>query len=427
VPQPTFSTMRVAPGQTNTISYNHETGHVVRYVHGTCSTSVPWVQPRPDLPPDAVLFPQLQRTILSTLTCVTDRCGEILGLDLINVDQIDFEAQPHFRGLFNVPVASAPRAEMGFYFDARYDERFATGGVTVHMNPGYAIQKTVDGFVSVAMINDDINTSNVSVTNNGISGNDVAAMVRDQLRFQAPFLMTQTINKRLTNPLPPQFGGVACEVGSSTAPDFCFDQAMAKLGDICFDGHAPEACIATTVFSPANFSCMANAAGGGTCAFRPIVQQVNVLPESLELVFAPDPNRPFAQLDRVFRALETASIDPMTGKKGVQLCMPPLSVDNRVNQPLAMFQSGEDSFSPPDCGAILGPDFVCDPPEVCGNRVVDGEDVCDDGNTNNCGSCNEDCSAVNPSVTGCANGFGCVHDADCASNTCSGGVCTQLQ
>ena len=93
VPLPTFSTMRVAPDQTNTISYNHETGHVVRYVHGTCSFNVPWVTPRPDLPPDAILFPQLQRTLLSTFTCVTDRCIEIAGLDMRDGEQIDLEAQ----------------------------------------------------------------------------------------------------------------------------------------------------------------------------------------------------------------------------------------------------------------------------------------------------------------------------------------------
>lgn len=67
---------------------------------------------------------------------------------------------------------------------------------------------------------------------------------------------------------------------------------------------------------------------------------------------------------------------------------------------------------------------VCVP--VCGNGILEPGEVCDDRNTDGCGTCNAGCSAVNTTVTGCVGGFGCAVDGDCASAVCTSGECTSV-
>jgi cysteine-rich repeat protein len=60
---------------------------------------------------------------------------------------------------------------------------------------------------------------------------------------------------------------------------------------------------------------------------------------------------------------------------------------------------------------------------ACGNGWVEGNEACDDGNTLACGSCNSTCTAKQTSVTGCAVGAGCFKSSDCANGNCLNGKC----
>lgn len=56
---------------------------------------------------------------------------------------------------------------------------------------------------------------------------------------------------------------------------------------------------------------------------------------------------------------------------------------------------------------------------TCGDGYVRaGVEMCDDGNNDGCGTCNVSCSATKAGGD-CPAGFGCVFNADCASNICS--------
>jgi hypothetical protein len=154
--------------------------------------------------------------------------------------------------------------------------------------------------------------------------------------------------------------GVACTPGDPSAPATCYNAAIGGLTSACNMGLATEACIAADVLKQDNFRCISDGAGGGTCGFHPIVYQVNVHPEGLELVFAPDPERPTAQLDRVLRAFSALAMTP--------ICGPPISTATRVNQPVASLQQTSGSAPDADCADEPGPSDppgTGAPPQVC--------------------------------------------------------------
>ncbi len=59
---------------------------------------------------------------------------------------------------------------------------------------------------------------------------------------------------------------------------------------------------------------------------------------------------------------------------------------------------------------ITGTDNACEPADTCGNNVLEGTEVCDDGNTAAWDGCNTLCKIENT--------YECVWDTDCASSNC---------
>jgi cysteine-rich repeat protein len=57
----------------------------------------------------------------------------------------------------------------------------------------------------------------------------------------------------------------------------------------------------------------------------------------------------------------------------------------------------------------------------CGNGILETPEVCDDGNTDACGPCNATCSAAGAGT--CPVGTGCTTDAVCTSGMCVANVC----
>jgi cysteine-rich repeat protein len=465
--EPIFSSMPVAMGQTNSLHYLQETGHVVRYVHGSCSVKFPWT----------VLFSLIEQSLNSVQICTLDKCPPVDGLVAIDFVEDMFEAQPHFRGQLFRTSSDLADLEMGFYFDARYIFDGPLGANKhIEMNPGYSIGRTADGLISAAMIHDQENSANVSVDND-TDPPTIAPQIRNQLRFQAPQQMSDAINNLLFQPIPAVFQvDTVCDPSQLDASSVCLGTVKGKLDDMCIGscsnngtpppckgqpsqdtctaiagctwrskvssatdgtlpdaciptcnlqpseekctenasctwtkGTIPEACIAQGLITQTNVGCVKNAGGTGSCMFRPSIQQVNVLPDALELVLAPNPARPFDQFDRVFRFLDQF----LGGSSGV--CGAPVTT-NRALQRVTAMQCSQGT-----CGPAANPLGALLP--LCGNGVLDPGEVCDDGNANACGTCSADCLSVNTMVQGCQSGFGCAQAADCANNNCFGGFC----
>ena len=83
---------------------------------------------------------------------------------------------------------------------------------------------------------------------------------------------------------------------------------------------------------------------------------------------------------------------------------------------------GSTCLSSLDCESNNCTSGIC--VDLCGNGAPDAGEVCDDGNDLECGTCNAQCDvfAATPADT-CPTGVGCGSNADCASNSCSGGRC----
>jgi hypothetical protein len=309
--------MHMEPGDEESMTYDHVTGHVMRYVRGTCSRRLPWVE----------IFENIARAAESGLICET----QDIAFGLLGVERRYFQAQPHFTSEVGLSELNAAPVDAGFFLDAQYDARIPiiNAGVTVGVNPGYSIKRRSDGFVSVNILN---NAPNVQVINDtDVGGISVSDIIRDKLRTQVPVLFEKVINDALVQPLPDPFAE-ECDSGDDDAPQQCLDTVLDGLAQLCDTGIAPEACIAPQVLSTANFVCPAS----GQCSVHPTVFEVNVLPEELELVFAPNPFAPTVQVDRFFRALSDFS--------DVELCGPDVDTDTRIDEPVAGLQLGAGSI-----------------------------------------------------------------------------------
>jgi cysteine-rich repeat protein len=70
---------------------------------------------------------------------------------------------------------------------------------------------------------------------------------------------------------------------------------------------------------------------------------------------------------------------------------------------------------------------TCDPATSkcvaeCGNGVLETPEACDDGNTDACGTCNATCTAAGTGAT-CPIGTGCESNGDCTSGNCVANLC----
>ncbi|MGD2063040.1 MAG: hypothetical protein PVF51_05595, partial [Nitrospirota bacterium] len=73
-----------------------------------------------------------------------------------------------------------------------------------------------------------------------------------------------------------------------------------------------------------------------------------------------------------------------------------------------------------DCASGMCVEGKCE--AECGNGVVKPPEVCDDGNADDCGACDATCTGPGDGMT-CLGGTGCTADTDCASGMCDAGQC----
>lgn len=317
IPGLRFSTMHLEPGDEESMEYNHSTGHAMRYVRGTCSRRLPWGE----------IFENIARAAESALICETAD----IAFGLLDVERRYFQAQPHFTSEVTLSELNEAPVDAGFFIEADYDARIPVigAGVTAGVNPGYSIKRRSDGFVDVDLMYD---APNVRVINDMDVGDQrVSDLIRDKLRTQVPEAFEKVINDALVQPIPDPFAQ-ECDPDDSDAAQECLEGVLDGLAGLCEAGISPEACIAPQVLNEGNFVCQRS----GQCAVHPMVVEVNVLPEELELVFAPNPFAPTAQVDRFFRALSEFA--------GVELCGEDIDTDTRIDEPVADLQLGSGSI-----------------------------------------------------------------------------------
>lgn len=281
-----YSTTDASTEETGFVMYDHPTAHVVRYVHGSCNSRRSLSQ----------FFGEIGTGLENEISCRSS---------FLSASRRRLSIQPHFRGQVGLAATNQAPVEMGFFFEGQYDVRFAGGGVTIGMNPGYSITPRADGYVQTRLIN---NATNVSVTNDMvIDGQLVSVSTRNALANNLPTRVSEGINSQLRTPLKNvTLPGVEtpvtapCPNGTQTE---CYDFLKGVFHLLCNTPDSIPAnvrrlgCVGGQAVEPRNFACVADK----TCEFHPIVQQVNVLPKDIELVFAPDPLNPHRPLLEFYR------------------------------------------------------------------------------------------------------------------------------
>ncbi len=312
-----FSTMTVAPGTSQTMNYNHSSAHVVRYVHGSCSQ-------RTDLAP---LFQQIADQLYSFVICEGHDRELGLGVEVnIEAKRRFINIQPHFRSSVGLALENEAPVEMGLFLEAQFDTRLLGAGFTIGLNPAFALTVGSDGRFHVRTL-----AKNVQVINNGLGGIDLKTAIENQLDTTVPLFLERELNSRLVTPIPTTF------VPSCTSSQDCQSQVLTLLQGACSLGLGEAACLAPNVLTSSNFECLPDS----TCAFRPTLQGVNILPTELEVVFAPNPTLQTVPLDRFYRTLGELKVD---GFPQVQLCadVPERTI---VDTDVAFLQLGEADFT----------------------------------------------------------------------------------
>gem|GEM_PF-5261061 len=317
------SRVAVPVGESRTIAYDHGTSHVVRYVHGTCAIHAPL----------GALFADAQAKLEEQLI------DQVLALDSptsVMIQRCGFEAQPHFRGEVGLSQPNHGRLEMGIYFDARY-RIFASfivglGGATIRMNPGFAFQPAADGSVDVTLIN---NLANVEAT--GLGASTIQDETTEALQA-VPAELEDEFRKQLIVPLGDVAPELAFSCGSAAG---CFADIHETLEDGCAIGD-DLACAMNASVEESNFVCQS-----GECAFRPIVQGVNVTPTDIEFVLAPDPDDLSIPWSVVYAGINQRIIDA----GGTPLCAPLPGPDAIIDGEVVTRQEGMD-ISDTQCESI---------------------------------------------------------------------------
>jgi hypothetical protein len=203
-------------------------------------------------------------------------------------------AQPHFRG-------SGDHKEWGFYYAGDFDIRVLGTRTHLTVSPAYAFSPSEDGFVDVRALAQAVTLiPDVS---------DARPAINETLRDVVPQVMENLIRNRLEMPVSNLLAllpgadsddvDVSCD-SSDELPEqqqTCFDNVEEGLGQV------PDG------IEPRNFACVSR-----RCTFHPIVQEVNALPDSLELVLAPDLDGESGALTALYQAAGVCGPRPEIGR-----------------------------------------------------------------------------------------------------------------
>jgi hypothetical protein len=240
-------------------------GTAIRYVHGSCSFRADWKQ---------TFFNTFSATVLAAVKQQLNTIHTVASLSLGR--DYDF-ALPQFTGSGTSPT-------WGFFYEGKFEVSYSLAGIgvgstTAYVAPGYSFAPGSDGYVQVKAL-----TTGVSIIND-TSDNSVSTGFKSGLHDLAPQMMHDAIAAQLQQPVAAIAQALNTTINTSCSPtaalstqqSTCFNQVKSILATVDPKG----------VITAQNFSCVSSGTFANQCAFHPIVQAVNVLPDSLELVFSP--------------------------------------------------------------------------------------------------------------------------------------------
>jgi hypothetical protein len=313
LPDITYSTISVPLGHTVELDYRHFAQHAIRYGHGTCATRIPL----------STLFQDFADHVFSAVICKSQEF-EFLNIDvgkLLDTTRGLMYMQPHFRSHDDSLL-------QGFYFGtvsaSLFDVRFLGAGTSINMNPSFAIRPSDDGLLELIALETNVR----AVPDYEKDGRRISTAIREALEVQFPSAIKSVIKRRfddLTVPVQAEIEGVPfevpCDPNSEGTQQQCFEDTITKLQQACLVTGLEVACLGAEVLEPNNLTCMADE---NLCGFRPVIQAVNVLPDALELVFAPKPGSS-APLDRFYQLAAE-----LLGSAGLSACeeIPEQSIAN---------------------------------------------------------------------------------------------------
>jgi hypothetical protein len=261
-------------GNLSFVATNVNLQKIVRYVDGTCRIRVPYTS----------LFQSAEATTVSQIQ------QPLLGIQSLDYYEI---AQPQFGG-------RGSNMSSGFLFFGKFDTSVAgVDSGSLILNPGYGVGTSADGLLASSVLGWSITTSGV------FKGNEpkIEAAIDAE-----PAGIEKVVTASLTQPFSTLLNSVdptgevaslvttSCTQSTPSAPSTeCYGQIQPLL---LFAGAANPPTKTSTLASAAanaltaeNFTCDPTGGAGSPleCNFHPIIQAVNVLPTTIELVMSPSP------------------------------------------------------------------------------------------------------------------------------------------
>lgn len=268
----------VTPGSSNTYTFTAaSTNHVIRYWHGLCGVRVPWTE----------IFDELSDGLLEKLA---EQAAEewYLGTTTRHYDKMS----PMFHGyLGDIQHGFAIEGEYSLSFLGSLQEQF-------YINPAYTLSvHNKTGMVNVTNVHAGV-----------VAIGDVADVVEPALMKDLPVALEESIADRMRVSLKTGIFDSACDPKDDLEDqqDVCFAKfADGDGGDsvmqILFEtalldaGYSDEwskqaAEQMNRALEKRNFSCQPDPVDDkfGDCAFNPVIMRLNVLPNHMEMVFAPE-------------------------------------------------------------------------------------------------------------------------------------------
>lgn len=322
-----YTTLDVAPGSSLSTTITPGVGtssarpvhHVVRYNHGTCSKRVLWKE--------TFFEPFTERFRTEAEAELARRLPGVLKPFTTFSRNYDI-AQVQFR-------SDGTAHEWGFFYEGSYDTtvelRDPTNGATFRqrthlmVSPGYSFQpSSSDGFVKITSLTQGV-TMIPDVSR-------ATPAIEATLKTLVPKIMSDLIRETMETPLTtithqlklPTPSDVSCSSGATIASqqDTCLPKVQAALG----------------FFGPFITAKHVSCNRSNQCAVHPPVQAVNVLPNALELVFAPEIEGGQDNLTALYQAIPG-------------LCDPPQS-QGVTSGYIATLHHGNGAFAT-NCGPIL--------------------------------------------------------------------------
>ncbi len=325
--------------------------HVVRHDDGICRVTVPW----------APLFETSQARLLADVkqdvdNAIPDPFGAKLDYFVV--------MQPHFR-------SQGSNVQGGFLTEGLFNANVGPISGQVSINPAFNLGIRSDSLLQVDVLDRAVvatgfaefapsikQNANTSIQCSAMNmENSVNSAFTQQVSQLFPNL-AGAVNLTCSPPAPPPNGDCTTHATTQSSTQ-CFNTIAAGLTSI---GRADLA----RALKPNNFVCDATS----QCAFHPIIQAVNTLPNTLEFVLSPDlGNSNRDDLTPLYLQLPPSIIPPaidIGGKAPVNIgfqCLPIPSGTNRGSI-TTTFSGNPDLASGLSCGAIANQQQPSPPPSI---------------------------------------------------------------